>query len=128
MASKTIDIKDLGPVNFSKRRGARNLRVSVTDSGGIRVSFPWWVSYEIARRFLNSRKDWVLSKRSATTFLFEPGQQIGKSHRLVFKSDMINQIRTRLIDNEIVISHPAHLYPPPHKKTNSAPPTKENTK
>ena len=110
MASKTIDIKDLGPVNFSKRRGARNLRVSVTDSGVIRVSFPWWVSYEIARRFLNSRKDWVLSKRSETSFLFEPGQQIGKSHRLVFKADMISQIRTRLVGNEIVVYHPDRLH------------------
>lgn len=111
MASKIIHIEDLGPVNFHKRRGARNLRVSVADNGLIRVSFPWWVSYEIAQRFLNSKKDWVLSKRLVSIFQFESGQRVGKAHQLILSPKATNQIRSKIVNNEVIVFHPEHLAP-----------------
>lgn len=111
MASKTIHIEDLGPVNFYKRRGARNLRVSVADNGLIRVSFPWWVSYDIAQRFLNSKKDWVLSKRLVVIFQFESDQRIGKAHKLIFSSKTTDQIRSKIVNNEVIVFHPQHIAP-----------------
>ena len=83
MAVRTVEIAGLGPVRLQKRRGTRNLRITINSQGDIRVSMPMWVPYKLGAEFAERRRDWILKHRAEPVNL-APGQAIGKSHRLDF--------------------------------------------
>ena len=48
--------------DFRRRKGNRNIRLSINSSGEIALSAPWWVSSRRAEKMLFEKSDWVLEK------------------------------------------------------------------
>ena len=57
--SKVIALDGVGPVCFVKSQRARRVSVSVRASAGIRVTVPWRVSFDAARRAAAERVGWM---------------------------------------------------------------------
>ena len=53
MATKTIELEGIGPVQLVKRAGSRSLRLSVTPTG-VRVSMPRWTPFSAGQAFAQS--------------------------------------------------------------------------
>lgn len=106
MPVKVFDVPDLGQVHIYKRSGTRNIRLSVTGEGKIRVSMPQWMPYKAGLLFASQKQDW-LNQQKQTVNLLRAGQRIGKYHTLRFMTGA-NAVRSRVTDTEIVISHPSN--------------------
>jgi len=110
MATKVIEIPDIGPVTLSKRRGNRSLRLSVSADGEIRVTLPTWVPYLAGEQFVRSKLEWIMAHRRAPSTSLAQGQAIGKAHRLHFVATAHGaKITTRLHQNQIQVFHPTTL-------------------
>lgn len=108
MATKTVEIPEIGAVTLYKRRGNRSLRLSVGADGEVRVSLPSWVPYKAGEQFAKSRAEWIAAHRGKSSSGLRHGQAIGKAHRLHFEpSSMATKITTRLHQNQIHITHPS---------------------
>jgi predicted metal-dependent hydrolase len=99
----------VGAVHFYKRRGSKNIRLSVSADGVIKVTLPYWVPYKAATDFVLQKQRWLLDRQVRTAKLLEPNQRIGKGHGLRFVIEAVDEPRSRIAGNEIRISHPAHL-------------------
>lgn len=107
MATKVIDIPDIGTVTLYKRRGNRSMRLSVAASGEVRVSLPAWVPYKAGEQFARSRAAWIMQHRQPTASGLRQGQAVGKAHRLHFApSAQATKVTTRLRQNQIEVTHP----------------------
>lgn len=107
MATKIVEIPEIGQITLYKRRGNRSLRLSVSADGEIRVSLPSWVPYKAGEQFARSKADWIAAHRQPKTEGLKHGQAIGKAHRLHFEpSAMATRVSTRLNQNRIHITHP----------------------
>jgi len=51
----------LGPVTFYRRKGSKNIRLSVSASRGLLLSYPWHVSFNRAQDFLEKQQAWALA-------------------------------------------------------------------
>lgn len=110
MATKIIEIPDIGPVTLCKRRGNRSLRLSVAADGEVRVSLPSWVPYLAGEQFARSKIDWIMAHRRAPSAGLAHGQAVGKAHRLHFvPMARDNKITTRLHHNQVQVFHPSSL-------------------
>jgi predicted metal-dependent hydrolase len=119
MATRTVDIPDIGTVTLYKRRGNRSLRLSLGANGEIRVSLPSWVPYKAGEQFARGKTDWILAHRKTTTDGLQHGQAIGKAHRLQFVSSALSsKVSSRLRQNQIEITHP-HTLAPSHPNVQS---------
>ena len=57
--SKTITVKNLGPVLLEQSLRAKRLNVSIKPPQRIRIAVPKGVSFRTARKFLLTRLDWI---------------------------------------------------------------------
>jgi predicted metal-dependent hydrolase len=110
MAFKRFALDDI-TVTIYKRRGSRNLRVTVRPDGEVRVSIPAWAAYPVGVQFARSRLDWIRAQLQATSLpSLRDGQSIGKAHHLYFMSSAaVTAPRTRLQPSAITVTHPPHL-------------------
>jgi predicted metal-dependent hydrolase len=110
MASRQIELPEIGRVVLVKRKGARNLRLSVDHNGQLRVSLPYWAPYQAGIDFVKSKSEWIIEKQRVTKPRFVSGQRIGKAHHLHLIADPNTQkIYTRLQAAEAVVRYPATL-------------------
>lgn len=108
MASKQVDIPEIGTVTLYKRKAVRTIRLSVTAQGQIRVTMPYWVPYEAGLRFARSRSDWIQQQLEAHSTLLLNGQIIGKMHHLSFTvaPPEALKITSRVTHAEVRVSYP----------------------
>jgi predicted metal-dependent hydrolase len=59
LKSKTIELKSVGAVLLERSRRAKRISVSIQPFKGIRVAVPYGVSFDSARRFAESKADWI---------------------------------------------------------------------
>lgn len=106
MSQKIVELPDIGPLILAKRRGARNLRLSILPDGRVRVGMPVWVPYSAGISFARARKDWIKSHTADTSSsTLNDGQRIGKSYRLKFKAGPpASNTQARLGINSITIT------------------------
>ncbi len=106
MPSKNFTLDGDLDVTVYKRRGSRNLRLSIAPSGQVRVSIPAWAPYRAGLDFAKARQDWILSQQRPPVLL-KHGQAIGKGHHLQFVAKpSIAKAASRISDTSIVISYP----------------------
>lgn len=103
MATKAVDITNLGTVKLYKRRGVKNIKLSLGADGKIRVTMPLWVPYAAGVRFAQQKEAWILAQQVKPKPLHE-GQAIGRRHRLCFISGA--KLATRLKDLNVQITVP----------------------
>jgi predicted metal-dependent hydrolase len=106
MPVKTVEIPSIGPVQLHKRKGARNVRITIGSNGTIRVTIPIWAPYKVGIEFAVSKSEWIQSRKPLPAILFNNGQ-VGKAHHLQFAhSETTPKIRTRIKGQEIWIFLP----------------------
>jgi predicted metal-dependent hydrolase len=111
MPSKNFILDGDLPVTVYKRRTNRNLRLSITPSGQVRVSIPAWAPYRAGLDFARSRQTWIRAQHSPLKPLAH-GQAVGKAHHLQFvPKNVATKASSRVYDTSIVISHPATAEP-----------------
>lgn len=109
MPNKKFMLDGEVPVNIYKRRGSRNLRLTINAEGEARVSIPAWAPYSAGLNFARSRKDWIIEQRRPASRLVE-GQAIGKAHHLTFRPSASSaKPSSRLSAGAVVVSHPVNL-------------------
>lgn len=107
MAQKIINIPGIGEVILQKRRGAKNIRLSITHEGTPKVSLPYWTPFKVGEAFAQSKTSWIIKHREGRgRHSFVPNSRIGKAHRLVFVAEKREKITSRVTLNEIVIRLP----------------------
>src|SRR5262245_17781201 len=110
MAIRRVELPNIGPVSLYKRRGNRSLRLSVSSSGEVRVSLPYWLPFKAGEQFALNRADWITTHRGPSQAALQHGQAIGKAHHLYFEpSAQALKISSRVVGNEIIVRHhPQH--------------------
>lgn len=109
MAARQFDSPSIGTVYVYKRKGMRNLRLSIASDGKVRVTIPAWASYNAGLDFANSRAAWIQLHRPKPTGMLSHGQHIGKAHRLIFETASVDEVRTRIAGSEIRVIRPATM-------------------
>jgi predicted metal-dependent hydrolase len=119
MAQKYVDLPGIGQVLLAKRKGSRNLRLTIRPDGVVRVGLPAWAPYSVGIKFAKDRTDWI--NRHLMNSQKPPlkhGDRIGKSFRLDFRHDNARKtVVTRIVANEIRIQSP---YPISHADAQKA--------
>lgn len=108
MATRQVFIDGIGQVTLAKRRGTRNLRLSINANGRIRVGLPHWVSYKTAVNFAKARRDWITEQQVLNQqAVLRSGVKVGKAHTLYFHKDPeLKTIKTRLDKITIYVNSP----------------------
>jgi hypothetical protein len=99
MAQKTIVIDSVGEVLLVKRRGQKNIRISLAD-GRVRVSQPAWLPFSAGAGFAHTKRDWIRAHRTHISKVFSDGQTIGKDHvlRISFGDTKTSRIKGGVVD------------------------------
>lgn len=105
MATKLVQVEGIGMVALHKRRGARNIRLSITHSGEVRVTLPFWAPYKAGIDFILSKSEWILEQKPEVQ-LIKQGHQIGKAHHISFEAGQGESISTRITGNEVRVLLP----------------------
>ena len=109
MATKTIEMPEIGKVNLKKNSASKSIRISLPPNGEVNVSMPRWVPYNMAIKFVDSRKQWILENK-VNQNLFTNNQQIGKSHFLKLQpSTSQKSISARIKGNELWVKYPSDV-------------------
>ncbi len=108
MATKTIELEDIGPVVFYKRRGARNIRLSITHTGEIRVTLPFWAPYQAGIAFVRSKAEWIIEQKPPVSVI-EQGHQVGKAHHVTYEAGQGSTVSTRITGNEVRVLLPVGI-------------------
>lgn len=115
MAQKTVWLPEIGELVLSKRRGTKNIRLSIGPTGRARVGLPAWAPYSAGISFAKSRADWIKQHKLAhpPTELID-GSMIGKSNRLQYiYNQSVSKTTTRLmpgvvkVTSDLAFSNPA---------------------
>lgn len=111
MAQKKVWLPEIGELTLSKRRGSRNIRLSVSAAGRIRVGMPYWLPYSAGISFALSRKDWLLEHKTKNAAPpLQDGDRIGKSFRLRYEYDQKAQKTTaRLQASKVIVKSPQDI-------------------
>lgn len=111
MPSKDFILGEDLIVRVYKRKTNRNLRLSITPTGEVRVSIPAWAPYRAGLDFARSRQAWILGQHSPLKPLVH-GQAVGKAHHLQFlPKTLATKPSSRVYDTTILIIHPAAAEP-----------------
>lgn len=105
MAIKKLELDGIGTVSLYKRKGARHIRLSITHAGDIRVTLPWWASYQAGIDFIESKRAWIEQQKPETE-LIKQGHSVGKAHHITFEPGSGASISTRISGNEVRILLP----------------------
>jgi predicted metal-dependent hydrolase len=108
MPAKTVEISEIGTVKLFKRKGAKNIRLSFSRSGEVRVTIPAWAPYAAGTEFARVKTPWIIKHRPPANLL-QDNQRIGKAHQLKFVSATSSRISTRIRQSEIFIGVPAGI-------------------
>ena len=95
-------------VTIYKRKGNRNLKLSITTLGEIRVSIPLWAPYKAGLQFAHSRIEWIDQQKIKNPIL-EHGKSVGRAHRLVFEAAESKSVTSRIVGNNIYVRYPFDL-------------------
>jgi len=108
MAFKQFELEGIGPLKVYKRRGTKNIRLSVDHGGKVRVSIPTWLPYKTGLGYVISKQTWLVAQLARhARQLYTTGQAVGKQHVLYFETTNSTTIRTSLKDEQIIVYHPA---------------------
>ena len=83
MANRLMVVPSVGEVVMSKRRGARNIRITITAAGQVRVALPHWTPYAAGVHFVKKHEAWIRDQlRVHAPNPLTDGVRIGRSHRI----------------------------------------------
>lgn len=95
-------------VSFAKRKGTKHIKLSIKTDGSLRVSVPYGVPQIVAEKFMISKLDWI-RQHTKQPVILSHGDHIGKSHQLKFTTTSVDEIKTRVSKNTVVVTYPIGL-------------------
>ena len=106
-------IPNIGLVNFVKRRRGKYVNISIQPSTPVRVSLPYYVSYQYAEDVLLEKLNWVRSKiqkvqvveEKLTKFYFDTNFET-KYHRLLIKTGRFKNLKYIIADGVTIVLIP----------------------
>lgn len=107
MSVRKIEVDGIGPINFYKKRRIKNIRLSLSAEGDVKVSMPLWVPYRLGVEFLIKNKDWLNKHSKNTLKPIINDDRVGKFHKIVIKKQDVKSFRSRILDEEIKLTIPA---------------------
>jgi len=96
------------PVYFKRRKGTKNLRISIKGDGKVTVTVPYGIPEFAARSFVRSKIDWI-KKNQKPKLIIENRSHIGKSHRLIIKPSYASRHSTKVTETEILVNLPVEI-------------------
>jgi predicted metal-dependent hydrolase len=109
MPNKTVNIADIGEVKIYKKKGNRNIRMSIARDGSVRISLPYWLPYSAGTEFAKARTEWINNNKPNELPLLSENMKIGKAHRLIFIPAETTKPSVRIIDNKVRVTYPSIL-------------------
>ena len=107
MASKEVYLPEIGKIALTKRRSSKNIKLSYSSDGIIKVSLPIFVPYQAGINFVIKNQAWLEDHRPGEQVVLEQGDRIGKAHRLNFAySDKASRPSVRVTNTQINVSVP----------------------
>lgn len=103
-----VDVPHLGRVRVSQRAGTRSMRISLHQTGEVRLSLPPRVSIQKGIDFLLQKKTWILQHKNETTTL-QGGARIGNAHTLRIVPSEKKSFRSYVTENQLITYVPNHL-------------------
>ncbi len=103
--AKQIEIDGIGTVVLQKRRGNRNIRLSIGHTGEVRVSLPFWAPYGAAVAFVKSKSDWIAQQKPPPVLITQ-GYAVGKAHHICFEAGSGQGVSTRITGNRVRVLLP----------------------
>lgn len=82
MASSYIFVEDIGKVRIYRRRGLKNIRITIEHDGSVRLSIPWYVSKSAGLKYLINKKRWIKEHQQGISTGWEDGQRITEDYIL----------------------------------------------
>lgn len=105
MPQKIINVPGVGDVLIVKRRKSKSIRLSITPSGRIRVSQPYWTPYITGASFARRKADWINNQlRLHQPVLLEDKMRIGKLHHL-YLTNSPDTRNVKISDTEIIVPY-----------------------
>lgn len=103
----------LGEVTVARNPSARRISVSVRPPGAVRLTLPAAVSVQEGMRFLESKQEWIEAarervRRKSTPVVISPPYST-RSHTLELREADIANIRVRIAEGRITVTHPQRL-------------------
>lgn len=105
MAYKVFSLGDNLNVSVYKRSRSKNIRLTLSPTGEVKVSIPSWAPYRAGLAFAISRREWIIDSRPRATTSLEPGQAVGKAHHLEFIADERSSRPSGRVSESIVSVH-----------------------
>ncbi len=107
MPAKLFDVPDIGTIRVYKRKGSRNIRLSVTSDGVVRVTMPSWLPYRSALTFVRQKQSWI--QQNNTKRLLHHQQVIGIDHKLYFTPHRSSTISSQVGESTLTIFYPSSM-------------------
>ena len=120
MKEKLITVDGIGTVKLVKNKRSTQLRITVKPSGEVRVSMPWYTTYESGLSFLLKRKEWVADtiehyKTHPTRHnAFQPGVLFhtrNRTYELAVSERNDNRLIISFPENRCVLEFPGNRSP-----------------
>lgn len=106
---KTILLENKYPVSLIKRKRNKSIRLTYSPMNGIRVTFPVWVTYAYAIRFVNSKIDFIRENYKQYVGIGQD-YQIGRFHKIKFiKANDTDKLKSKAIGQNVYIKLPTNL-------------------
>ena len=115
MSEQRVHFEDIGEIHFVKTTRARNLRITINRSNGVKVTYPKSVSLNHAFRFVEQKKDWI--KKSIQKFklstpektLFQPESNFStRYHNIEFTYNPAIPLKIKVSKGLIAVSYPSN--------------------
>jgi predicted metal-dependent hydrolase len=107
MPKITLDIPDIGDVEFSKNARAKSIKIHINGSR-VKVTYPRYISRAIAKSYVVSKKSWI-NDHKTNAHIFHSGDLIGKQHKLLLVSTVSQKITSKVSNDTLRINIPNHL-------------------
>ena len=114
MGNKTLKIDNLGSIDLFKRRGNRNMVITVKSYNRVRVTMPFWTPYGAALDFVRKNSDWIRNKQNekrplSQLSLFEDSELKLRDRSFRFRSGNFKKPSIRIGNGIIEILYPESL-------------------
>lgn len=118
MSSKQINLPDIGQVNITKRRGMKNMRVSVKHDGLVQITMPKWAPYSFGEMFARRHIQWIKTHRKIRSKItLKNGNIIGKSAVLNIEKSSKERTIVKVSKDLIYVSTPLKILDPKLQET-----------
>ena len=103
---KQIILENKYSVSLIKRKGSKSIRLTYSPINGIRVTFPVWVSYSYALKFVNSKIEFI-KKNYKSIQKITNYTKIGFKYNVKFLESDSEKFSFKIKENIVYINKPA---------------------